>query len=192
MPVSSSGEAIPRVCLVCKLNLSSGMALYCHMQNDHPTEKPYWCDDCQHQFNNLKELSSHCSNIHRRRKVSCTQCFYKTTTKAKCGSMSEYTQGASSVHSVVAHSLLYLTCFIMNICMMNVLLLSAHNATWCITPLTLCIAIKLENMVKATSVRCVIDVLTPWSNACDIRKNANHFEQLFHFFVQKSFLYVTI
>ena len=83
MPVSSTGEARPRVCLICKLDLSSGMALFCHMWNDHPDEKPYWCDDCQHQFNNLKELSSHHSNIYRRRKVSYNQCSYKTTTKAK-------------------------------------------------------------------------------------------------------------
>ena len=83
MPVPSTGEAIPRVCLMCKMDLSSGMALFLHMQNEHPDEKPYQCDDYQHYFNNLKELSSHSSNIHRRRKVSCNQCSYKTTTKAK-------------------------------------------------------------------------------------------------------------
>ena len=41
MPIPSTGEAIPRVCLMCKMDLSSGMALFWHMWNDHPDEKPY-------------------------------------------------------------------------------------------------------------------------------------------------------
>ncbi len=108
--------------------------------------------------------------------------------KLKCSSISEYTQGVSSAHSVVAHSLLYLTCFIMN--MMNILLLSAHSVTWCITPWTLCVSIKLENMAKAMSVRCVIDVLIPQSNAWVTRKN-DTLNNCFAILFQKSFLYVT-
>ncbi len=100
MLVLGTGEAIPRVCLVCKTNLSSRMALFHHMRADHPGKKPYRCDDCQHQFNNLKELSSHRSNIHRRRKVSCNQWAYKTTTKAKMWQhMRVHTGGVPCPHS---------------------------------------------------------------------------------------------
>ena len=78
-----TGEVIPHTCPVCRADLTSGMALFHHLRSEHPEEKPYACDDCQHHFNNLKELSSHRSNIYRRCKVSCNQCAYRTTTKAK-------------------------------------------------------------------------------------------------------------
>ncbi len=83
VPALGTGEAIPCTCPVCKADLTSGMALFWHLRSKHPEEKPYACDDCQHCFNNLKELSSHHLNIHRRLKVSCNQCAYRTTTKAK-------------------------------------------------------------------------------------------------------------
>ncbi len=83
VPALGTGEVIPCTCPVCKAALTSGMALFRHLRSEHPDEKPYVCDDCQHHFKNLKELSSHCSNIHRRCKVSCNQCAYRTTIKAK-------------------------------------------------------------------------------------------------------------
>ena len=83
VPALGTGEAILHMCPVCKANLTSGMALFWHLRSEHPEEKPYACDDCQHHFNNLKELSSHHLNIHRRCKVSCNQCTYRTTMKAK-------------------------------------------------------------------------------------------------------------
>ena len=73
IPVLGTGEAIPCICPVCKANLTSGMALFCHLRSEHLEERPYACNDCKHCFNNLKELSSHCSNIHRRHKVLCNQ-----------------------------------------------------------------------------------------------------------------------
>ncbi len=62
MPTSS--RAIPRECPVCDNDLPSGMALYRHLRSKHPDERPYTCHDCMHTFNNLRELSSHCSNHH--------------------------------------------------------------------------------------------------------------------------------
>ncbi len=94
VPAPGTGEAIPCTCPVCKADLTSGMALFQHLRSKHPEEKPYTCNDCQHCFNNLKELSSHHSNIHRRCKVSCNQCTYRTTTKAKmCQHICIHTRG---------------------------------------------------------------------------------------------------
>ncbi len=59
------------------------MALYRHLCGQHPIDRLYVCDDCSHSFNNLKELSSHHSRVHCPKKVSCTQCDYSTTMKAK-------------------------------------------------------------------------------------------------------------
>ncbi len=82
-PLTHKGEAIPRICPVCQMDLPSGMALFHHLWAQHPMDRPYSCDTCGHTFNNLKELSSHRSNMHKAKKVSCTRCDYATTTKAK-------------------------------------------------------------------------------------------------------------
>ena len=59
------------------------MALYRHLRSKHPDERPYTCHDCMHTFNNLRELSSHCSNHHWVRSVLCKYCQYHSTTKVK-------------------------------------------------------------------------------------------------------------
>ncbi len=61
----TSSQAVPCSCPVCDIGLPSGMVLYCHLCAVHPEEHPYECDDCQHTFNNLRELSSHQLNTHR-------------------------------------------------------------------------------------------------------------------------------
>ncbi len=86
-PVAGTGEAIPCQCPVCDQGLPSGMALFRHLRSVHLTGRPYCCDDCDHKFNNLKELSSHWSRTHRSKKVACTQCNYRTTMKAKMNTM---------------------------------------------------------------------------------------------------------
>ena len=83
LPLTSTGEAIPRACLVCEYDLVSGMALYRHLWSEHPSEKLYSCNSCQNSFNNLKELSSHRSNVHWPCNVSCNKCNYTTITRAK-------------------------------------------------------------------------------------------------------------
>ncbi len=82
-PLTSIGEAIPRACPVCGCDLVLGMALYRHLHSEHPSEKPYSCNSCQNSLNNLKELSSHRSNIYQPCNVSCNECDYTTTTHAK-------------------------------------------------------------------------------------------------------------
>ena len=65
------------------MDLPSRMALYRHLRSVHPHDRPYKCHDCRAHYNNLKELSSHRSNVHRAKLVSCTQCDYKAMSKAK-------------------------------------------------------------------------------------------------------------
>ncbi len=59
MPIPHAGTAIPQVCPVHALNVSSGIALYHHLKAQHPNDHPYTCNDCNNSYNNLKELSSH-------------------------------------------------------------------------------------------------------------------------------------
>ena len=59
------------------------MALYRHMCVTHPHNKPYSCHDYGAKHNNLKELSSHHSNVHRSSTVSYSQCNYSCISKAK-------------------------------------------------------------------------------------------------------------
>ncbi len=82
-PIQHAGKAIPRNCPVCDIELLSRMALYHHIRSVHPNNKPYTCHDCGSYYNNLKELSSHQSNVHRSQTVSCSECSYTTTSKAK-------------------------------------------------------------------------------------------------------------
>ncbi len=82
-PIVNAGCAIPHSCLVCKVEVELGMALYRHMCMTHPHDKPYSCCDCGTNHNNLKELSSHHSNVHRSHMVSCSQCNYSCISKAK-------------------------------------------------------------------------------------------------------------
>ena len=77
------GQAVQRDCLVCKLHLESGMALFRHLCSVHPEDWPYQCSQCLHSFNNLKELSSHKSNIHCVHHVSCKNCAFTATSHAK-------------------------------------------------------------------------------------------------------------
>ncbi len=81
-PILYAGQAIPWTCSVCDMNLPSGMALYRHMRSVHPHDKPYSCKDCGSMYNNLKELSSHYSNIYYAAMVSCTKCDYASISKA--------------------------------------------------------------------------------------------------------------
>ncbi len=81
-PIVNAGQAILRTCLVCDIALPSGMALYRHMRSVHPHDKPYSCKDCTSVYNNLKELSSHQSNIHCAALVSCSRCDYTSISKA--------------------------------------------------------------------------------------------------------------
>ena len=83
MLIPHAGTAIPQVCPVCVLNVSSGMALYHHLKAQHPNDYLYTCHDCSNSYNNLKELSSHWSNVHRSKFVNCTQYDYTATSKAK-------------------------------------------------------------------------------------------------------------
>ena len=83
LPIVNAGCAIPHSCLVCKVEVESGMALYKHMHMTHPHDKPYSCRDCGTTHNNLKELSSHHSNVHRSHTISCSQCDYSCISKAK-------------------------------------------------------------------------------------------------------------
>ncbi len=82
-PIVNAGCAIPRDCLVCSIGVESGIALYRHLCMTHPHDKPYSCHDCGAKYNNLKELSSHCSNVHRSSTVSCSHCKYSCISKAK-------------------------------------------------------------------------------------------------------------
>ena len=94
VPIVSSGQLILRKCPVCDIQLVSGIVLYRHLHRQHPMDKLYICDDCTHSFNNLKELSSHCSRVHHPKKVSCTQCDYSMTRKAKMHQhIRQHTQG---------------------------------------------------------------------------------------------------
>ena len=58
-PIPHAGKVIPCQCPVCAADLSSGVALYHHLQSEHLSEKPYMCCDCGGVYNNLKDLSSH-------------------------------------------------------------------------------------------------------------------------------------
>ena len=55
MPTSS--RAIRCECPVCEEDSPSRMALYRHLRSQHPDHKLYQCHDCDHCFNNLRELS---------------------------------------------------------------------------------------------------------------------------------------
>ena len=81
--IQNAGVSILQVCPVCDCQAESGMALYQHLHSLHPNDKPYPCDKCGVAFNNIKEHSSHCSNIHHPKRVSCKQCDYVATSKAK-------------------------------------------------------------------------------------------------------------
>ncbi len=59
------------------------MALYHHLHSTHPYEKPYQCHNCGARHNNLKEMSSHHSNVHQPKTVLCKECDYTSTSKAK-------------------------------------------------------------------------------------------------------------
>ena len=82
-PIVNAGCEILQSCLVCQVELESGMALYRHMHVTHPHDKPCSCCNCGTKHNNLKELSLHHSNIHRLSTVSCSQCNYSYISKAK-------------------------------------------------------------------------------------------------------------
>ncbi len=75
-PIVNAGCAILWLCLVCQVELESGMALYRHMYVTHPHDKPYSCCDCGAKHNNLKELSLHHSNVHRSSTISCSLFLY--------------------------------------------------------------------------------------------------------------------
>ncbi len=60
-----------------------GLALYHHLCQVHPMECPYQCDSCEGMYNNLRELSSHKSNVHRTKLVSCSKCEYQTVSWVK-------------------------------------------------------------------------------------------------------------
>ncbi len=78
----TSGQAKPCKCPVCDQQLSSGLALECHLKSQHLISKMYTCPSCDVHFNNPCELSSHQSNVHTQ-KVSCTQCAYRMVSRAK-------------------------------------------------------------------------------------------------------------
>ena len=82
-PITNVGKAIPYECPVCSIDLLSGMALYYYLHSTHPHEKPYQCHNCGAKHNNLKELSSHHSNVHQPKTVLCMECDYTSTSKAK-------------------------------------------------------------------------------------------------------------
>ncbi len=63
-PIPNPGVAIPRKCPVCGCELISGMALYHHLRDRHPDSRTYQCSICSAAFNNLKERSSHVSNVY--------------------------------------------------------------------------------------------------------------------------------
>ena len=75
-PILHAGQAIPWTCSVCDMSLPSGMALYRHMRLVHLHDKPYSCNNCGSMYNNLKELSSHHSNIYCVAMVSYVKCDY--------------------------------------------------------------------------------------------------------------------
>ncbi len=94
----NAGKAIPCVCPVCSVDLPSGMALYCHLRSTHPHEKLYQCHDCGAKHNNLKELSSHHSNVHQPKTVLYKECDYTSTSKAKLQQhVHQHTQGLMCV-----------------------------------------------------------------------------------------------
>ncbi len=82
-PIQNAGVSIPRTYPVCKLDVESGMALYCHLHSQHPEVHLYPCDHCGGVFNNIKERSSHCSNMHHPKMVSCKECDYVATSRVK-------------------------------------------------------------------------------------------------------------
>ncbi len=82
-PIVNAGCVIPWLCLVCQVEVESGMALYRHMCATHPYDKPYSCHDCGAKYNNLKELSLHHSNVYRSSTISCSQYDYSCISKAK-------------------------------------------------------------------------------------------------------------
>ena len=96
--ITNAGKAIPYVCPVCSVDLPSGMALYHHLWSTHPHEKPYQCHDFGARHNNLKELSFHHSNVHWPKAVSCKECDYTSTSKAKLWQhVHHHTQGLMCV-----------------------------------------------------------------------------------------------
>ncbi len=99
-PIVNAGHAIPCSCLICKLEVESRMALYRHMHMNHPHDKPYSCQDCGANHNNLKELSSHHSNVHRSRTVSCSQCDYSCISQGQDASAHSLSHNWLSVSKV--------------------------------------------------------------------------------------------
>ncbi len=77
------GTAKTRVCPVCGVEIFLGLALIKHLHQLHPTVKPYKCEHCSSCLNNLKEMSSHHSVVHRPSNVKCCFCDYKCMTKAR-------------------------------------------------------------------------------------------------------------
>ncbi len=82
-PIPHAGQAILRKCPVCDVHLVLGMALFRHLHQVHPHDRPYHCKDCASSYNNLKELSSHRLNVHHVATVSCSCCDYMGISKAK-------------------------------------------------------------------------------------------------------------
>ncbi len=119
-PILNAGQAIPRTCSVCDMGLPLGIALCRHMRLVHPHDKLYSCKDCGSMYNNLKELSSHHSNVHWAAIVSCAKCDYASISKAwmrqhvrrhttgficqKCG------KGFLTLTELARHEHLYNTC----------------------------------------------------------------------------------
>ena len=68
---------------MCGEEICSRLALNCHMRRYHLGIKPYLCEQCDSSFNNLKEVSSHKSVVHRQAAVKCCFCDYKYMTKAR-------------------------------------------------------------------------------------------------------------
>ena len=81
--IPHAGQVIPRKCLVCDVSLVSGMALFRHLQQVHPHDRPYNCKDCASSYNNLKELSLHRSNFYHASTVLGSHCEYSCISKAK-------------------------------------------------------------------------------------------------------------
>ena len=78
-----SGVVKARICPTCGADIFSGLALIRHMCLHHPDIRPYKCEMCDSAFNNLKEMSSHKSVVHRVVRISCKSCDYKSTTHAR-------------------------------------------------------------------------------------------------------------
>ncbi len=49
----------------------------------HPLSRCFSCTECGVKFNNLHEVSSHKSNVHRCHKVFCKECAFTSVSKAR-------------------------------------------------------------------------------------------------------------